>query len=51
MKLLFSKHMPLAVPICGKSVGKKENEENQLLQFVHQEGLHLVYEDKIPRQK
>lgn len=30
---------------------KKENEENQLLQFVHQEGLHLVYEGKIPRHK
>lgn len=38
-------------PYLWKVSGKKENEENQLLQFVHQEGLHLVYEEKIPRHK
>ena len=39
------------VPIWGKSVGKKDNKENQLLQFVHQEELHSVHEETIPGYK
>lgn len=40
MKLLFSKHMSLAVPF-EDSQWENKNKKNRLLQFVHQ-GLRLI---------